>query len=183
MHMASSARSWTADEVRAIPDDTRRYEVIDGELLVTPAPRLEHQRVLGGLYTALRSYLHAHPLGEAIFSPADVAYGERTMVQPDLFVAPLGARDWSDLGGLLLVIEVLSRGTARRDRFTKRRLYQREGVPEYWIVDLDARAIERWTPGDERPEILDTRITWHPAGAQEAMHIELDSIFRRIKGD
>jgi len=144
MHMSSLAREWSADEVRALPEDGNRYEVVDGELLVTPAPALIHQRAVRGLLGPLDAYVTRQGLGEVVFSPADVAYGPRTMVQPDLFVVPhvggVAPRRWDELGPLLLVIEILSPSTARRDRFTKRRLYQREGIPEYWIVDLDARA-------------------------------------------
>ena len=62
----------------------------------------------------------------------------------------------------LLAVEVLSPSTARADRTVKRRLYQRAGVPEYWIVDLEARLVERWRPADERPEVLTDTLTWRP---------------------
>jgi Uma2 family endonuclease len=78
----------------------------------------------------------------------------------------------------LLVVEVLSPSTARYDRITKRMRYQRSGVGEYWVVDVWARAIERWTPHDARPEVLDERITWHPAGASAPLVIDLEDFFR-----
>ena len=65
----------------------------------------------------------------------------------------------------------------------KRRLYQREGVPEYWIVDVDARLVERWRPGDERPEILTTRLTWRPDPAAPALEIDLEPYFAAFVSD
>jgi Uma2 family endonuclease len=107
----------------------------------------------------------------------------RTLVEPNLFVVPLvhgkKLRVWEDVRQLLLVIEVLSSSTVRLDRRVKRELYQREGVPDYWIVDVDARLIERWRPGDERPEILTERIEWTPAGVSRSLVIELRDFFPR----
>jgi Uma2 family endonuclease len=80
---------------------------------------------------------------------------------------------------VLLAVEVLSPTTARTDRIRKRSYYQRAGVAEYWIVDNDAQAIERWRPGEERPEILASRITWQPDGANEPLTIDLDKFFTR----
>jgi Uma2 family endonuclease len=74
---------------RALPDDGSRYEVVDGELFVTPAPRLPHQAILLELAMRLTPYVRAHGLGMVLTSPADVEYGPKTLVQPDLFVAPL----------------------------------------------------------------------------------------------
>lgn len=74
---------------------------------------------------------------------------------------------------------MLSPSTARYDREVKRRLYQREGVPEYWIVDLDARSIERWRPSDEAPEVFRETLVWHPRGAGEPLAIDLLALFAR----
>ncbi|MFN8574311.1 MAG: Uma2 family endonuclease [Gemmatimonadaceae bacterium] len=80
----------------------------------------------------------------------------------------------------LLFVEVLSPSTARFDRFTKRRRYQRSAVGEYWIIDTDARLIEPWTLSDDQPQVLDDRITWSPAGATEPLEIDLAEFFREI---
>ena len=94
----------------------------------------------------MTSYVREHHAGLALFAPADVEFEPESMVQPDLFVLPLvdGRKPHSvkEAGRLLLVVEVLSPSTARLDRHLKRRLYQRYGVEEYWIVDLDARVVE-----------------------------------------
>jgi Uma2 family endonuclease len=172
--------------VRALPDDGNRYEVVGGDLLVTPAPAWRHQRAIGGLYRRLDQYVREHMLGEVIFAPADIEFDERNMVEPDLFVIPLveggKPRDWADVGRLLLAVEVLSPNTARHDRFTKRRLYQERGVPEYWIVDLDARLVERWKPEQERPEILADTIAWHPNASPPPLELDLPAYFVDVLG-
>jgi Uma2 family endonuclease len=187
MGMPHSATGWTAATVRVLPDDGNRYEVVDGELLVTPAPVRRHQRMVGQLFRLLADYVEREGLGEALCSPADIAAGERTLVQPDLFVVPLTAGrpadDWVELGELLLAVEVLSPSTARADRHLKRRLYQREGVPECWIVDLDARLVERWCPDDERAELLADELLWQPDAAVPPLRIDLPLLFGRIHGE
>src|SRR5438132_7131080 len=89
---------YTADMVRALPDDGNRYEVVHGELLVTPAPRLWHQKLVGRLYSALESYLRDQPVGEAFTAPADISWGRHVLVQPDVFVVPRAearSLDWT----------------------------------------------------------------------------------------
>lgn len=112
---------------------------------------------------------------------------KHVMVQPDVFVVPLieGRKpaSWEETGRLLLVAEILSPSTARADRHVKRRLYQRERVPEYWIVDVDARLVERWRPDDERPEILAERIEWQPDQKHPPLVIDLPAYFRDVTGE
>jgi Uma2 family endonuclease len=174
---------YTADLVRALPDDGNRYETVHGELLVTPAPRLWHQEIAFRLATALRDYLRRNPVGHVMLSPADISWGPDILVQPDIFVADLAeARtlDWSRVRHLHLAVEVLSPSTARADRFTKRRLYQEVGVPAYWIVDADAHQIEVWTPDLTFPSLERERLTWQPEGAAEPFALELSVLFRPI---
>ena len=183
MGMPQTAHYWTPDEVRALPADGRRYEVIAGELLVTPAPRFAHQEAVRLLVGAIGDYVTDTSVGHAAIAPADLTPEPGALVQPDVFVVGLVAgrrpREWSDIERLLLAIEVLSPSTARADRTTKRRLYQRAGV-EYWIVDLEARLVERWRPGDERPEILTERIDWLPETGVAPLTIDLEGFFRRV---
>ena len=188
MGMPQSAPTrWTAEMVRALPDDGNRYEVVDGELLVTPSPIDLHQRAVLFLAVSLHDYLRLFGIGEALPSPADVELDFESMVQPDVFVRGLvdgrPARGWKSGAPLLLVVEVLSPGTARADRTTKRRRYQRAGIPEYWIVDLDARVVERWRPGDERPEVLGDTLSWVAPGAASPLTIGLAPLFARIHGE
>ena len=79
---------WTAEMVRALPDDGNRYEVVYGELLVTPAPRLWHQEIVDRLLVLLRQYLATGGVGHAFASPADISLSPDTLVQPDVFVVP-----------------------------------------------------------------------------------------------
>ena len=120
MDMATTAKRWTVEEVRALPDDGNRYEVIDGELFVTPAPIWRHGDAVLALVRLMLPYVDAHPVGHLKVAPQDIIYGEHTMVEPDLFVVPLVGgrppRTWEETGRLLLAVEVLSPTTARADR-------------------------------------------------------------------
>lgn len=171
---------YTADMVRAMPDDGNRYETVYGELLVTPAPRAWHQEVLGRMSWQVRQYLQDHPVGHLFLSPADISWSDDTLVQPDLFVVDLAqarTMDWARMKRLELVIEVLSPSTARHDRFTKRRLYQDVEIPAYWIVDPDGKSVEVWTPAAQLPSVAEDRVTWRPAGAQTPLVVDLESLF------
>lgn len=183
MGMPETLERWTAAQVRELPDDGKRYEVVDGELLMTPSPSFDHQRAVGELFVMLRTYCQMVGSAEAVMSPADIEFDPGTLVQPDVFVVPIaGARPkrWSDIQHLLLAVEVLSPSSARADRTVKRRRYQHAGVPEYWIVDLDARLVERWRPGDERPEILTERLIWQPEDSPTPFAMELTPFFTTV---
>ncbi|HUF28584.1 MAG TPA: Uma2 family endonuclease [Gemmatimonadaceae bacterium] len=146
--MPSAAKRWTVDDLASLPDDGNRYEIIDGELLVTPAPSWRHQRIVGALYRRIAAYLEEHHFGDILMAPADVVFARDTVVEPDLLVVPLvdgrKPKAWSDVGRLLLAVEALSPSSMRQDRYKKRPRYQKEQVPECWIVDGDARIVERW---------------------------------------
>ncbi len=181
-------RYWTAADVRALPEDGNRYECIDGELLVTPAPRGIHQSALSDLFAALHGYVREHRLGWLLWSPADIEIRPGTLVQPDLYLPrnrddASRIRAWSDVVGLRLAVEVLSPSTARYDRVVKRAFYQRAGVEEYWIVDLDARLIERWRPEDTGPEVLTERLQWTPADAVAPFELDLTAYFATLLDD
>ena len=184
MEMPNVKRDWTVADVQALPDDGKRYEVIDGELFATPAPSFRHQDAAATLYAILREYLKRQPVGYPFIAPADVVFSSKRGVQPDVFVTPLVAgrrpEHFDEVKRLLLAAEVLSPSTARADRVTKRTLYRDERVPAYWIVDLDARAVERSIPDDPRPEILVDRLDWWPEGASEPLLIDLPSYFRSV---
>jgi Uma2 family endonuclease len=175
------ARRWTREEVLALPDDGNRYELVDGELLVTPGPRPLHQRAVDDLYFALATYVRAHRLGRLYASPADLDLGSGQVVHPDLFVTTRrGFTDWTDAGIPLLVIEVLSPSSVVSDRVTKRMRYLRSGVPLYWIVDVDARRVEVWTPDSQRPAIVANVLTWRPDVGVPALEIDLPALFAAI---
>jgi Uma2 family endonuclease len=183
---AVQSHRWTADEVRALPDvPGKRYECVDGELLVSPGPRVAHQYAVGFLLIALSRYCAATGAGAVLMGPGELELDAFTLVQPDVFVVPLiaGKRPMSqqEFGNARLIIEVLSPSTARFDRLVKRPRYQRQGV-ELWIVDLDSRLVERWTPDDDRPEILTDVVTWHPEGTGQPLTISLAELFAEALG-
>ena len=174
---------YTAEEVIAMPDDGNRYEVVHGELLVSPPPRLLHELLVARLIQELANYLREQPVGMVLGSRGDIVFGPTTKVEPDVFVVPLDdARrmDWKYIKRLLLVAEVLSPSTARQDRFTKRVEYQRQGVPAYWIVDGENRRVEVWTPGAEAPRMESEALEWHPTGASSPFRLELAELFRPV---
>jgi Uma2 family endonuclease len=161
------AQHFTADDVRALPDDRNRYETVHGELLVTPAPGGFHQRVITRLAAVLGSYLSANGREDLLTSPADISCDDDTLVQPDLFVGEMTEFNrtgkWSDLKTLYLVIEVVSPSSARHDRVTKRQLFQAQGIPTYWIVDIEQRQVEVWTPDADFPRVEREQLSWrHP---------------------
>lgn len=178
---------WTVDDLDTLPDDGNRHEIIEGALYVTPAPSLTHQRASRLLSAAVGAYVETHRVGELFYAPADVEFSRDTMVEPDLIVLPSTGgplpRRWQGSDGELLAIEILSPSTARSDRQAKRALYQRERITEYWIVDLEARLIERWRPEDARPEILVESVTWNPESATEPFLMRLPEYFARVWGE
>ena len=175
----------TIEALLALPEDGLRHELLDGVHVVTPSPALAHQVACYRFMRALDHVLDRHPQFAFFMSPADVVLTPRTLVQPDIFVVPQPPerphRSWSQVGTPVLAIEVLSPSTATRDRGTKRRIYQAAGVGEYWIVDLDARLVERWRPNDERPEIIDGTLRWSLPGGVSG-ELDLPQLFERVLG-
>ena len=174
---------YTADMVRALPEDGNRYEVVYGELVVTPAPRPWHEIIQRRILLEIDLYLKRHPVGEVLGSRADISWGPDVLVSPDVFVVSLEqARtlDWSQMRDLLLVAEILSPSSAQHDRFLKRRRYQEAGIPLYWIVDPDERHVEVWTPADAFPRFERRHLVWHPSGAAEPFSLSLAELFRPI---
>jgi Uma2 family endonuclease len=135
----------TYDDLRATPDDGRRYEIMEGELAVTPAPSTTHQRISRNLEFVLHAYVTQHELGEVLDAPVDVILDRTTVVEPDLvFVARARASIITERaieGPPDLVVEILSPSTEQRDRGAKQQLYGRYGVQHYWRVDPVARSL------------------------------------------
>lgn len=178
---AALDRYYTRDEVLAFPDDGKRYELVYGELLVSPSPVPRHQRIALCLAAELLTYLRRHPVGEVLMSPADISWGRPDVTaQPDVFVVAkedAGVCSWEQMRRFLLFVEVLSPSTSRHDRFTKRRLYQDEGVPLYWIIDAERERAEIWTPKAVVPLVEEHRLEWHLAGAPEPFGVVLAEVF------
>jgi Uma2 family endonuclease len=125
----------------AIPDDGKRYEVLEGGLLVTPTPGPSHQRASKKLQDQLRAYFEASSLGEVFDAPIDVILGAHDILQPDLVVVarPEQVSERGIEGAPLLIVEILSPSTSHRDRGIKARRCAALGVPHYWIVDPPPR--------------------------------------------
>jgi Uma2 family endonuclease len=146
----SSRLKLTYDDFVLFPDDGRRHELIDGEHYVTPSPNTKHQNVSINLILVIGGWLDSHPIGRLFHAPFDVVFSEFDVVEPDLLylsnermkevVTPQHVR-----GAPELVIEIGSPGTRQRDETIKRRLYERSGVSEYWVVDpeLDVVRVSR----------------------------------------
>jgi Uma2 family endonuclease len=180
MGMPSALLYYTVEMVQGLPDDGNRYEAVHGELLVTPSPTWGHQRLAGRLYLALAPYVARHRLGELFMAPADLVHGPASIVQPDLLVLPFGVPEHGpeQLARALLLIEVLSPGSARADHFTKRRLYQEAGIPLYWLVDGSTGSVEEWRADSEFPRFVSDMLVWHPSGAGEPFELALAELFR-----
>jgi Uma2 family endonuclease len=184
MGMSATPVRWTASQLAALPDDGKRYEIIDGQLFVTPAPALRHQRALRLLVESMNAYVESCGL-EMFFAPVDVAFSDTTVVEPDVIVVPRRAdgrrlKSSAEIRQLMLAVEVLSPGTARRDRGVKRRLYQREGVEEYWVIDLDARVVERWRPTDVTSERIEETMEWRPVDGVAPHRIHCAEFFAEV---
>ena len=137
---ARAAVKLTYDDFVHFPDDGKRHELIDGEHYVTPSPNIRHQWILGNLHLLIGNWLEEHPIGRVFFAPLDVVFSHFDVVEPDLLylsneraaqaITPIHVRGVPEL-----VVEIASKGTRRRDETIKRRLYERAGVSEYWVVD------------------------------------------------
>jgi Uma2 family endonuclease len=141
---------FTYEDYRYLPDD-KRYEIIEGELLLTPSPSFRHQDILGELFLHLRAFVREKGLGKVVAAPMDVVLSHDNVVQPDILFL---SRDRLSLaegshgvqGAPDLVVEILSPSTAGRDKVLKRTLYGKYGVREYWMVDPGASTVEILTP-------------------------------------
>ena len=180
---ASTDRHWTPADLEQFPEkDGNKYECIDGVLFVTPTPRVVHQLAVNDLCAAFAAVVGTR---RALELAADLRLTADSLVQPDVFVLPTpltGQSRWADVPRPLVVIEVLSPSTASSDRGRKRRLYQRAGVPEYWIVDLDTRCIERWTAGATEADIRLDQLTWTDPVSGAMVTIVLPAFFATVWG-
>ena len=143
---ATSHGPMTRAELDALPDDGRRHELIDGVLVVTPAPSIRHQVALASLFDLLRAACPEDLI--ALTAPLDVALSDDTVVQPDLLVARRSDFTEKDLPGPpLLAVEVLSPSTRLVDLNLKRARYEAAGCPSYWVFDPDLVELTVWELG------------------------------------
>ena len=169
----------TYDDYAALPDDGRRYELYEGELIImTPSPRPRHQVVIGNLHMLMAEHVRGHGLGQVYLSPIDVILSRITVLQPDLVYierARLGiVTERAIEGAPTLVVEVLSPSTDARDRGVKQALYARYGVPFYWIVDPEAGTVQALRLSGESYEAAARLDETTPAALQPLTHLTLD---------
>jgi Uma2 family endonuclease len=135
----------TYEDYRHFPDDGKRHEIIDGDHYVTPAPKTKHQRIALNLTIALGSFVKQHGMGLILAAPCDVILSDENVLQPDLLFISSGrvaiVTEANIQGAPDLIVEIISEATRKRDEVTKRKLYERFGVREYWIVDPVAKQI------------------------------------------
>lgn len=174
-----AAPKWSYAEYARLPDDGNRYEVIDGEVCVTPAPSIPHQRVAARLFVLLYDHAHRHGLGEVLWD-VDVLFVAGQFLRPDMVYVPPDAK-LSDRGvesAPDLVVEVLSPHSERIDRVKKPPRYREFGVPEYWVVDPETRSIEvHRLAADEAPEIHRDTLRWRPRPDAPALELAVPGVF------
>jgi Uma2 family endonuclease len=146
MHIPEGKIILTYEDYVLLPNDGKRYEILEGELTVTPAPSTKHQTASVNLLVLLSQYIKERDLGKLFHAPIDLILESTSVLQPDLlFVSKARQHIITERaieGAPDLVIEILSPTTSRTDRVTKAQIYARYGVPAYWIVDPEREAIE-----------------------------------------
>ena len=178
MAMSMPIKAWTLEELHRLPDDGNKYELIRGELFVTPPPSVDHEEVLARLNEILTEYVRKYGLGK-VYHPRSVIRFEGSEAEPDLMVraVPPGARGnaWEELPPPLLVVEVLSPTTRRRDLVNKRQYYIDAGAGEYWVVDSERKEIRLIRSGVEDVIARDS-LTW-PSAATEPLMVDIATLF------
>lgn len=173
MPMAET-KVWTLEELHSLPDDGNRYELLHGELFVTPAPTFGHETIIARLHRILDRFVETHGLG-LVYSGNPVIHHAGSELIPDLLVRQPGPRGmkWEAAPVPILVVEVLSPATRRRDREFKKPFYEAEvRVPEYWIVDGERRSITV-VRADGTEFVTTDRLTWTPHGVNASLEIAL----------
>ena len=186
MAMPAFATVWTVDMLADFPDDDgNHYEILDGELIVTPSPGWGHQGIAAQLGARFVAYFEATNSGWLV-PDIDIPFEPTNLVRPDLVVAPMidgrPPRSFQEAQRLLLVVEILSPSSKVRDRQRKLALYMRKSVEEYWIVDPEQRVVHRWRLGAESAEVCTDQIEWRPEPAVEPLVIDLPALFARVNG-
>ena len=176
---------WDYSDYARLPDDGNRYEVIDGELLVTPAPSPLHQRVLFRLAMELDAYVERHGLG-VVLPDVDLLFQTSQFLRPDFLVAPGSPNEGITRRGVekapLLVVEILSPTSGSIDKVKKPARYGDFGLPEYWVLDPEERCawVWRFAAGASEGERVVGQLEWQPAGASERLVIQLEQVLKPI---
>lgn len=178
MEMATKLKRWTLEEVHRLPDDGNKYELVRGDLFVTPPPSDDHETIVAILAKALTPYVEAQRLG-LVYRPRAVLRFEDSEVEPDLMVrqpSPRKHTAWEHAPRPILIVEVFSDSTRRRDRTDKRQLYAAARIAEYWMVDPDRRVVTIVRPG-HTDRVVSDLLTWTPPETNAPFEIRLDELF------
>jgi Uma2 family endonuclease len=173
---------WTYAEYARLPDDGNRYEVIDGEVLVTPAPGTLHQHIAANLFMAVRQYVEQHGLGIALWD-VDLLFVEGQFLRPDFLVVPAAGRAGITDRGVetapALVVEVLSPSSRSIDLVKKPRRYRDFGVGEYWVAEPGDKVLSRFAFADGRREAerIAGQLMWQPEAGVAPLEIDLTQAF------
>jgi len=188
MEANTSRTRWTWAEFARLPSEgSTRYEVIDGELVVTPGPAPRHQRIVMRLIRILDPFVREHELGELLPGPVDVIFAEGDYLEPDLVFLREGRGEIVSDRGIEappdLIVEIVSPSTASRDRGVKRDRYRLYGVREYWVVDPDRRTVEvcDFASGGDEPAVYGAEETfpWTPVEGGPALQVEVGQVTGR----
>jgi Uma2 family endonuclease len=175
--------TFTTDDLRSFAEDGQRYELLEGMLLVTPAPGSAHQVVLGRLFGAVQRHLATDGMAHAV-SPGEIEVAPKTLLEPDLLVFPASyapGTAWRKIRGWWLAAEVFSPSSRVYDRAYKRDAYLSLGVREVWLVDLDERAVFVSRGGEAGRDVRHAgQLLWTPAELREPLAIDVASLFQGI---
>lgn len=178
MGMAITVPRYTVEDLERFPDDGNRYELLDGVLIVTPAPRLAHQRVAVGIAARLWNTVEVPGIG-CVAGPGAISAPPFSQLEPDVLVFPArfgSAQKWTDVTEHWLAVEVLSRSSRFYDREYKRDAYFQLGVRQVWLVDIEDRSVDIWHSRVGHEVVRDV-IRWQvPASPLEVM-IALADLF------
>ena len=183
MHMVSPIRRWTIEDLHSLPDDGNKYELIRGQLFVTPPPTDAHETIAARLHRLLDPYVAANGLGLIYRPRAVVRIADDTEVEPDLMVRqPQNSpqASWAGAPLPILVVEIASDSTRRRDRMFKRSLYVDARIEQYWIVDGEDRTVRIVRPGADDVTVRES-LQWHPAGVAAPLVVSLADIFGPVQ--
>ncbi len=183
MGMALPVPQFTIEMLDAFPDDGNRYEVLEGMLLVTPAPSFTHQVVATRL-----AYLLTDALARTaqVVAVGAIQRGDNTQLQPDILVCPASfpiSADWRTISGWWLAVEVMSPSSRAYDRVVKRDAYLALGVEEYWVVDIRDHSMEVWRRGSVGSECATETLIWRPAALDTGIIVNLEEVFRDVGDD
>jgi Uma2 family endonuclease len=176
--------SWTLEELHRLPDDGNKYELVRGELFVTPPPSVGHESIGSVLHSILEPYVTSQRLGR-IYRPRAVIRAEGSEVEPDMMVRPVPktmSDRWEDVPLPILVVEIVSGSTRRRDYGQKRAFYMDLGIQEYWIADRSDRTI-RIIRREEEEAVVRESFRWWPSGATQPLVVDVLALFREALGN